>query len=91
MSQDEDYTLKGIKKVDGIYHVPLIEILTLCRKYPKITGEQINTLIGEGFKKLERDVERMKKIPIFETKKQSIIAKLFTRSASDASAQKKEE
>lgn len=94
MSQEEDYTLKGIKKIDGVFHIPLIELLTLCRKYPKITGEQINALIGEGYKRLEKDVERMKSIPVIETtkqettKKQSIIAKLFTRSAPDASSQK---
>lgn len=89
MSQeDADYALKGVKKVDGVFHIPLMEILTLCRKYPKITGEQINALVGAGFKSLQEDVEKMKLIPVIETKKQSFIAKLFTRSAPDASSQK---
>lgn len=88
MGPNENYTLKGVKEIDGVLHIPLIEIVTLCRLYPKITGEQLQTLINLAYKNLQGNEELKKKIPVVGTKKKSLIDKLLKRSAPDASSQK---
>lgn len=91
MEPQENYALKGIKNIDGILHIPLIEIVTLCRLFPRITGVQLQELVTSAHKTLQQNEELKKKIPVIETKKKSLIDKLLKRSTPDASAQKTEE
>jgi len=76
MELNEHYVLKGIKNIDKVLHIPIIEIMTLCRLYPKITGEQLQLLILTAYKDLQQNEELKKSVPSIETKKKSLIKKI---------------
>jgi hypothetical protein len=81
MSEKKLYPLRGVKDIDGELHIPIFEIINFCRYFPKLTTEQLSSLLDKSMEELKANESILREVPKLQTtgQKRSFIEKWFKK------------
>lgn len=72
----QQHNLKGIKMIDGELHVPISEVIKLCKRFSLYRVKDLADVIERAWIELKINKVKQKDIPVIDTKK-SFLGRLF--------------